>query len=357
MNEADLFFITSDVSESIYTNQSELYNPYDNWKLFILSGESNSIKSKIIFNTAKQMHKLGYNIELILNPRDVNLYDAMIIQDIKVSVVSEHSEDKFHLFFPGICEEIINIDSLSDCKIINQSSDMLKILYTRRGEYEKKFRNYSAVINIIENEIEYIIDKYINQEKTERYIKRFLSGVGSGSHGSVKKRMLSSLTADGIYVSYKSFFNKCDKIITLKDDYGVVSNIIIKAFAEYITDNNIEGIVFNSSDNPLNKFEHIIFSKQRIGFFTSNIIHPMIIKTSSLTNTNRFIDKTGLNDNRNKLKFLNRAKTELIEESINILKSAKENETAIDKIYSDTVKEESINNVQNELLNRIREHI
>ena len=107
------------------------------------------------------------------------------------------------------------------------------------------------------------------------------------------------------------------------------------------------------SMDPKNKIDYIIFPYLRLGLFTSNIFHPMIKNTDRTIRSERFIDDSIYREYKNKIKFLNSAKSELIGESIKCLEKAKASHDILESYYIDAMDFDKVSLLTDDLIKNL----
>ena len=202
----------------------------------------------------------------------------------------------------------------------------------------------------------YIFSKIFIKEKADRFIYRFCKKNLQKTDNNkyyCKYRFLSAVTPTGIVTHYDTLFNMCDNIITIKDNSNIISDYILQQINKYAEQNKINRILCMCSMDPKNKIDHIIFPDLRLGLFTSNIFHPMIKNTDRIIRSERFIDDSIYCEYKNKIKFLNSAKSELIGESIKCLEKAKASHDILESYYIDAMDFDKVSLLTDDLIKNL----
>lgn len=345
------FFLGANTPDGFYSLFNELYNPYSDWKMFIIKGGPGTGKSTIMKAIANKAEEKSLFSELIYCSSDPSSLDGVIIPEIKVAIADGTSPHTIEPIFPGICEHIVNLGDFWNINKLNNDKAKIKMISMTNSAAHKNCVKYMKAARLLENEIGKYTDSIIDKNKINRFASRFLCIEQNDSSDFVtKNRFISALSPVGIKIMNDTVNYYCDDITIIKDNYNI-AHYITDAIANASVDKKLNMIVCRCSMNPLKKIDHIIFPDLRKGIFTSNQYHE--IKGNHTISSLRFIDRNILNKNKNSISFINKAKKEMINESINSLKSAKSAHDILESYYIDSMDFDKVNNEKDLLLKTI----
>lgn len=350
------FFLGANTPKGFYSLFNELYNPYENWDMYIIKGGPGTGKSSMMKNVAAKAEKKGYNVERIPCSSDPLSLDGIIIPELQVAVADGTSPHVINPVFPGVCEHTIDLGQFWNTEKLKVNSTKIKKKTVTNSGFHKQCINYLKTAAVIENELKIITEKAIKKEKAERFASRFCENnlsVTNNDTGHCKRRFLSTVTPLGIVVQYDTLFSLCDNIITINDNSSAVSSYIFNLINEYAEKEKIDRILCMCPMNPENKIDHIIFPNLRIGLYTSNMYHPMIKKNGRIVRYERFIDESIDAECKNKTTFLNKAKLELIGESVNCLEKAKASHDVLESYYITAMDFSGVSSITDKLIKKI----
>lgn len=344
------YFLGANTPYGFYSLFSELYNPYDEWKMYIIKGGPGTGKSTLMKAVAEEAEKRNISVNRIPCSSDPLSLDGVIIPTIKVSIADGTSPHVVEPIFPGVCEQIVNLSVCWDTNKLKEDSSKIKIISMTNSSAHKKCIKYMKTAKLINEEINKYIEPAINYEKIERYTER-LKELDYDSKGEcvAKNRFLSALTPLGIVIKYDTFINSCDKIITIKDNYNVSHYIIDFILNRY----NKNVIKYNCPMNPEHKTEHLVFPDIGLGIFTSNTYHPMINKTYKTVNTDRFIDKDKIEKHKNSISFLKKTKMEMLKEAVVSLQAAKSAHDILESYYINAMDFDKVKKIKDNVIEDI----
>lgn len=350
------FFLGANTPKGFYSLFNELYDPNDDWNMYIIKGGPGTGKSSIMKKIAKEAEKRNCNVERIPCSSDPLSLDGIIIPELKVSVADGTSPHVINPVYPGVCEHIVDLGSCWDNNKLKSNKSKIKKTTKLNSDFHKQCIKFLKSAAVVDNEIKIITEKYFKKDKAERFAERFSENnlvKTENDTGICKKRFLSAVTPIGITIQYDSLFSMCDKIITITDSTSLISGYINELIYESAEKKGIDRIICMCPLNPDEKIEHIIFPNLKLGIFTSNTYHPMIKKHGKNILSGRFIDEAIANDYKNKISFLNKAKLEMIGESVRCLEQAKATHDILESYYISAMDFNKVLSITENLINTI----
>ncbi|MBQ8210044.1 MAG: hypothetical protein IJZ35_05635 [Clostridia bacterium] len=345
-----VYFLGANTPQGFYSLFKELYNPYDKWEMYIIKGGPGTGKSTLMKQVAQKAAEKGIAVDRIPCSSDPNSLDGIIIPSLKIAMCDGTSPHIVEPVFPGVCEHLINLSECWDKNKLKDNASKIKLISMTNSSAHQKCLKYLKTAKLIDDELSRYIMPAVNHEKIKRFTERLTELKYDKAGESVQKtRFLSALTPIGININYDTFKNDCDKIIKIKDSHNI-SHIIIKSI---LKDFDRSIIKYNCPLEPESKTEHIIFTDIKLGIFTSNIYHPMKEKTYKTVSTDRFIDKDILNEHKSTIAFLNKTKSEMINEAILSLQTAKASHDILESYYIEAMDFDKVNNIKEKTINEI----
>lgn len=328
------YFLGANTPEGFYSLFNELYNPNDEWNMYIIKGGPGTGKSTLMKNISTEVIKRNLDIDLIPCSSDPMSLDGIIIPEIKTAVCDGTYPHVVEPVFPGVCEHFINLCECWDTSVLNENKSKIKIISMTNKKAHQKCIKYLKTAKIFEDEINKIIYPSIKFDKIKRFTERLTELKYEQLGAPAKKtRLLSALSPLGITINYDTFINECKDILIIKDNYNISQYILNSIIKEY--NNSI--IRYVCPMNPVTKTEHVVFTDIKFGIFTSNKYHSITDKNYKTISTDRFIDMEKIHKNKNTIKFLNKSKNEMINEAINSLQTAKSTHDLLESYYIDAM--------------------
>lgn len=327
-------FLGANSCNGFYSLFNELYNPEEEWKMYIIKGGPGTGKSSMMKKIIKEAENKNLFCEMIYCSSDPSSLDAVIIPELKISVADGTSPHTIEPVYPGVCEEIINLGDCWNTESLKSNYDKIKEITKINSYWHKKSIKYIRAAMIIDKEIENTLTPIFDKDKADRFIIRYSKQLIKTSNDTNKtnRRFLSAITPEGISVHYNSFFDS-DNITVIKDKNLIVSNYIISHIKDIADKKGIDKTVYLCPTNPEIKTEHIKFNNSGLEIYTANSYHPAPDKKYKTINAERFYYKDEYDKVKNKIRFFNKAKAELINEAVNCLKQAKSTHDILESYY------------------------
>lgn len=304
-------------SDADIINKMIEYAKSNNFKFIFIGCDSTNIKNKILKKIQAE-YSARDETELIYSYINPNEAEALVLYKRKIIILNSNY----------ICNDLGNYITVNMKQSNNKSE--IKLLHLYITKLKNKLSNYFKILGIIDNETNSYIEKSISYKKIDRFILRNIERrLVTSSEPEYKERILSTISENGIRINYNIILNT-ENILNIKDEFGTVTDRLIKKLILIAEEKNISYIVCRNAYNK--NYEHIFFPDSDLGIYKSNEYHPLKIDSEKTVSARRFI-KTY--NNINKLKFLNKVKKIMSGECINILKAVKKYSEIIDSYYGD----------------------
>lgn len=348
------YFLGANTPYGFYSLFNELYDPQDEWNMYIIKGGPGTGKSTLMKAVADVALKLDLNVDKIPCSSDPESLDGVIIPELKVSVCDGTSPHIVEPIYPGVCEHLVNLSECWDTDKLKENTSKIKMISMTCSKAHQKCIKYLKTVKLIDDEINQIIYPLINFEKIERFTERLIELKKLPPKNQKDKiRLLSAVTPMGVTVNYDTFINGCKKIIIIKDNYNISQYIT----ASLIKDKNANLIKYNCPLSPKTKTEHIIFTDVKIGVFTSNNFHSINSEIYKTISTERFIDKNMLINHKTALAFLNKSKKEMIDEAVKSLQIAKSAHDILESYYIEAMDYNKVNDIKEKLIKTVFDNV
>lgn len=348
------YFSGANTSKGFMSFFSELYNPYDGWRAFILKGGPGTGKSSLMRKIAEALEQSGEKAEYIICSSDPDSLDGVVFNDLKVCVVDGTPPHVMEPLYPGAVEQIINLGEYWNCEKLVPFSD--KIIETGRQVKNCHARciGFLKAANSLKSDAEKMAAECADFDKLSAYASRFAArefGAGRGRIGKETKRFLSAVTPRGVFVNYESV-EECSSVAVIYDEYGAVSDKLLKLLRAYSLGAGLDTVVCFCPVNP-EKIEHLIIPEIGLCVFTANSYHPAPVNASRKIHSRRFIDSEKLRSHKHRLNFDLKASSELIDEAVNMLVSAKKYHDELEGYYIPAMDFEKVDEEAGKIINCI----
>ena len=356
MNEIK-FFLGASNARKYVSYFSESYVPTEFGKYFILKGGPGTGKSTFMKKTASEIEKEGFTVHRIFCSSDPSSLDAVLFPELNAGIFDGTAPHVMDPVLPGICEEMINLGACWDSSVLRKNKDSLARLSLYNSQLHKKASDYLFVASRFDKENLHTAARALDGEKLDRYITRLCAreiGITEKKGGGkLKKCFLSAVTPEGIKVHYDTVVSLAERIIVINDEFSCVAPLIVGSFCSYALKNGLDVIACFCPLFPEEKIEHIFIPKLSLCIFSSNQYHSAPKEFGRQIHGARFLDTKILALKRESIDFNKKAKSELIDEAVKKLKTAKLIHDEMENYYIGAINFDEVEKIRKETVLKI----
>lgn len=330
------FFMGANTPNGFVSLFDELYDPKDKSRCYIIKGGPGTGKSSLMKSVAKKAEELGLETEYIYCSSDPNSLDAVILPELNTCLADGTSPHVIEPKYPGACEVIINLGDYYDAEQLYDNSEEIISLSDECSLYHKKCVHFLASSALLANDCSKLYYSILDFDKIKRYASRIASREfypTANETGYEEKRFLSAVTPEGVFTHNNTLPEFCSRYYVFHDDSDLIASLILSMLRELALDAGMHIITCHCPLSPYEKIEHIIIPELELGFITSNSYHTFELENSKAVHTKRFCDADSLSGRKQRIGFNRKTQDELINESINYLKLAKQTHDKLEKFY------------------------
>ena len=344
MAERSACFLGANTPKGFVSFFDELYNPYSNAEAYIIKGGPGTGKSGFMKRVALEAHKRNLSYERVYCSSDPSSLDGLIIPEKNLCFCDGTSPHIVEPRFPGVAENIINLGEFWDAGKLRKNADEIKRLFFENSLCHRKSVSYLAAAGHIDLQSRVLTEKYIIKEKVEgfatRFIYRELRSKRKSSPGQRKRRFLSAVTSVGNLFLSDTVKSLCTRVIGIDDRQSAVSSMLVSLIGEGAIKNGYDAIFCHCPLKP-EVAEHLIIPEKKIAIIRINGAAGEV-SCDRIIHTGRFMNED-FGKNKLILRFNERVKQELINESIKSLRDAKKIHDSLEEIYTDAMDFERLN--------------
>lgn len=301
MSKNDCFFASANSKDGFAGFFDEVFKNC-NYR-YIIKGGPGTGKSTLMRKLGERAEALGHETEYILCSSDPTSLDGIIINDMGVAVLDGTAPHMCDPTLPGINSEIINLGTYWNAKKLAPYAEKVKSLSDSQSSLYKKAYDYIGAIYKTRMIVKSYTKNAIDTEKAQSFAERFARKFRPVTLGDETVRLYDSIGMKGY---------RC------ADGFHAKENYVIKPF--YMAEYEIISLIRQSL-----KKRHVkmTVSYSHMDAKTVNAIllpeHDVSVVISDNAdendmriNTERFIDRTKLNEVKNKLRFAEKCEKELM---------------------------------------------
>ena len=315
-NNAYHFFMAATTPKGVISNFPELSKQNDRTN-FLIKGPSGSGKSTLI-KAAIGAVKTDYDCELIHCSADKNSLDAAIFSEPSVSFIDATPPHIIEPVLPQVKDRVISLYDFFSSEMLSKNKEQIVKEQFLEQMYSERYSSFIKAAGLLISSNERLCSRCIQKEKLSNFLNRLCSREikkKAVPAPKLKKRFLSTITKDGIFMFTDTAKKMCDRLYAINDKFGAVSSVILEAIC---------GCALNAGYTvycclcPLSdslKIDHILIPELSLGFMTSNRFHPVSEDSIKNIHTSRFYDSQMLRERSVRTNFQHRAARELLKEA------------------------------------------
>lgn len=296
-------------------------------KVFILKGSPGCGKSTLLKRLLANAIVRGERITAVKCSADPNSLDAVIFPEKSIAVADGTPPHVLEPTLPGVRETIINLSENIDTDILTINKNLLERLNANKKRLYKAVYSLLSAVGRISDSQEQILSKGMNDEKIAAFSARFVKKhLKPSIHSAPSLFPVVCFCADGfVWLPINT------KPITYSvGDFCGCSEKILTHLCYAALSSGVRVLVVPSPVDA-RKPNALFFPDENILVMSERYSTP---EGEKHINPFRFIDNAYLKDNRGKLKFLNKIRTELIGQIQSIMIEAREVHGEIERIYT-----------------------
>lgn len=329
------FFMSAYTPNGFVSHFNELNDPQKYKRAYLIKGGVGSGKSTLIKRAAAHLQKNTEHIELIHCSLDPNSLDGAIF-DERITMLDATPPHSLEPKLPGVYERMISLyDCFDNDKLSSMEREIVK-LRSAEEIHKSRAQSFIRAAGLLLSSNESISARCIDIEKLSNFISRLCLRElkkPESYRGEVRKRFLSTLSSDGVFMFTDTAKKLCDRLFVIDDPNGAVSGIILKGLSASAAE---MGHIVYCCACPMSKsgrIEHLFIPELSLGFMTSNKFHPIDLEHCKTIHTARFLDREAMQKYSTRASFQRRAARELLKEAATFIKMQKETHAAIEEYY------------------------
>ena len=353
-------FLGANTPQGFVSFFDELYNPYKNYRMYIIKGGPGTGKSTLMKKIYAKCKENYINTERIFCSSDPKSLDGLIISDLNIAIADGTSPHIIEPKFPGAVESIVNTGEFWDNEMLSKQSNTIRSLTLENSLLHRRSAKYLAAAGSVYSENLKATSQYIDMEKVRsfafRFCKREIPQKKICQPGRRYKRFISAITPDGNIFSDETVTKLSSRVIGIADEYSSCSCTLCNIIGDTAIKNGYDCIFCHCPLKPHGECEHIIIPELSLCLMTVKKAHKTRILCDRLIHIPRFMYE-GAEKNLTLLKFNRKLTSLLINEAVAHLKSAKQVHDELEKIYVEAMDFESFGKYTDKIIEEILYHI
>ena len=289
----------------------------------------------------------GQRIEKIHCASDPDSLDGVILPGQHRAIVDATAPHVVEPDAPGADEVVVSLYHTIDAEKLHLHTEEVKALFARNAILRSRAARYIASAGSLLLDSRRAEACSANFEKVRRYVKRLCTRLLPRTEGTASEelRLLSAITPKGMVFYRGTVEALADRYVVFRDDYGAVSRLLLELIRAEALARGYHIITCPCAMHPEDQIDHIFIPALRLAFLTDNLWHPIQLPGVQAVRCTRFVDRENLSGFRARLRFNDRAASELIDQAVALMAQAKNCHDELETYYRAAVDFDQVNAV------------
>ena len=304
-------------------------------------------KSTLMTQLARRAIQQGEPVECIHCASDPDSFDGVIFVRQRRAIVDATAPHTIEPDAPGADEVVLSLYHTIQADALRPHAEEVKALFARNAALRARAARYVASAGSLLLDSRRAEACSANFEKVRRYVKRLCTRLLPRTEGTASEelRLLSAITPKGMVFYRGTVEALADRYVVFRDDYGAVSRLLLELIRAEALARGYHIITCPCAMHPEDQIDHIFIPALRLAFLTDNLWHPIRLPGVQAVRCTRFVDRENLSGFRARLRFNDRAASELIDQAVALMAQAKNCHDELETYYRAAVDFDQVNAV------------
>lgn len=304
-------------------------------------------KSTLMKQLARRAIQQGEPVECIHCASDPDSFDGVIFVRQRRAIVDATAPHTIEPDAPGADEVVLSLYHTIQADALRPHAEEVKALFARNAALRARAARYVASAGSLLLDSRRAEACSANFEKVRRYVKRLCTRLLPRTEGTASEelRLLSAITPKGMVFYRGTVEALADRYVVFRDDYGAVSRLLLELIRAEALARGYHIITCPCAMHPEDQIDHIFIPALQLAFLTDNLWHPIQLPGVQAVRCTRFVDRENLSGFRARLRFNDRAASELIDQAVALMAQAKNCHDELETYYRAAVDFDQVNAV------------
>lgn len=304
-------------------------------------------KSTLMKQLARRAIQQGEPVECIHCASDPDSFDGVIFVRQRRAIVDATAPHTIEPDAPGADEVVLSLYHTIQADALRPHAEEVKALFARNAALRARAARYVASAGSLLLDSRRAEACSANFEKVRRYVKRLCTRLLPRTEGTASEelRLLSAITPKGMVFYRGTVEALADRYVVFRDDYGAISRLLLELIRAEALARGYHIITCPCAMHPEDQIDHIFIPALRLAFLTDNLWHPIQLPGVQAVRCTRFVDRENLSGFRARLRFNDRAASELIDQAVALMAQAKNCHDELETYYRAAVDFDQVNAV------------
>ena len=306
-------------------------------QLYLIKSGPGCGKSTLMKHIAQAAEQKGERIEKIHCASDPDSLDGVIFPEKRQAILDATAPHTMEPDAPGADEVVVSLYHTIDAAKLSLHREEVKALFARNASLRSRAARYIASAGSLLLDSRRAEACCANFEKVRRYAKRLctrmLPRLPDTARPGEELRLLSAITPKGPVFYHGTVQALADRYIVFRDDYGAISRLLLELIRAEALARGYQIITCPCAMHPEDQIDHLFIPSLQLAFLTDNPWHPVHISGVQAVRCTRFLDREHMAGFRARLRFNERAATELLDQAVALMAQAKSCHDELETYY------------------------
>lgn len=327
------FFLGANSPDGFFSYYDHLIDPETANEVYIIKSAPGSGKSSFMRRVAARLESAGHSPQYIQCSSDPSSLDGILFADIGVAFVDGTAPHVIEAKYPYTAERYLHLGVFVDAdRVAAIKPDIISATKAYRACYDGAYRCIRAARAIDDDMFRIVFTENARERAARRVPGIIKREVMSGNNvGTETRRFLDGITPDGVVTLSGTVYSLADRVFELEDSYGM-GHFLLIALRDAALEAGHDVISCWDPLAPATRVKHLIIPSLKLAFATMPVDDPY-----RRVRLDAYLDADVLYKNKQKLKFLRRAKNALLSDAVDDLREAKKRHDALEALYNPAV--------------------
>ncbi|MEW6621881.1 MAG: hypothetical protein AB1420_01900 [Bacillota bacterium] len=243
-------------------------------KIYILKGGSAPAKAVLMQRIAGCLYQQGVYVEYIMCGLDHEKIDGLIIVPLKMAVVDISFPHRYESRYPGVVEEIINLEECWDKIFLEDHREEFIGNTNKSYEAMEKGHKYLNTAREIHDHWENLYTKGLDVKKANEKAQRVIEEIFATSPPKIRHLFASSINYQGPVNFIDEITSGCKKRFILKGQPGTGKATLLKKVVEEAIEKNYDVDIYHCALDP-KKIDMVVIPQLKVCVVHGTIPHKI----------------------------------------------------------------------------------
>ena len=346
------FFLGASTPGGFFSLFDELLGPEDGWRLYILKGGPGTGKSTLLRRVAAEADRRGLFCERIFCSSDPDSLDAVLVPSLKVSVADGTAPHVLEPVYPGARDVTVELGVCRNDRLLYEKrAEVLRLTDENRALHEGA-RRYIAAAAAADAEKRLLARRALREDALLDCARRLEGRILPQTNGEARRRrrFLTAVTPKGVFTLEETPPALCERLLVLSDPWGAGAETLLKELAAASEKSGARDLLCLSFLDPETP-QALFLPEAGFGVLTGKARGDAA--GARTLRAERFYDREALSEVGPRLRFIRKAKRDLLGQAVSLVQHAKAVHDDLEALYAEAMDFDAVRRIGDELIGEI----